>query len=110
MTKISKKNNVPMNNFISRNIGLYVNSDKTEFTCFNQDGALSSLNGKPLKLVDKFAYLSSNISSTESDIIMHIGKIWTTINKLSIILKSDKIKPKFFQAVAASVLPFCCTT
>ena len=43
-----------------------MNSFKTEFTCFNQDGAISSLNNKPLKLVDQFIYLSSNISSTEN--------------------------------------------
>ena len=32
--------------------GLYVKSDKTEFMCFNQDGAISSVNRKPLKLVN----------------------------------------------------------
>ena len=32
-----------------RGIGLYVNSDKTEFMYFNQDGAIS-FNRKPLKL------------------------------------------------------------
>ena len=47
-------------------INLYVNLDKTELMCFNQDGAVSTLNGKPLKLVDHFIYLSSNISSTET--------------------------------------------
>ena len=35
----------------ARSIGPYVNSDKTEFMCFNQDGAISSLNSKTLKLV-----------------------------------------------------------
>ena len=40
-------------------IGLYVNSDKTEFMCFNQDGAIFWLNGKPLKLT----CLGENISS-----------------------------------------------
>ena len=34
---------------------------------FKQVGAISTLNGKSLKLVDKFAYLSSNISSTERE-------------------------------------------
>ena len=50
-----------------------MNSDKTEFMCFNQDGAIS-LNDKSLKLVDEFIYLSSNISSTESDVNIHINK------------------------------------
>ena len=39
--------------------------------CFNQEGAISSLDGGPLKLVDKLMYLCSNISSTESDANMH---------------------------------------
>ena len=46
----------------ARSIGLYLNSDKTGHTCFSQDGAISSLNGKSLKLEDQFAYLGSNIS------------------------------------------------
>ena len=33
----------------------------------NQDGAISSLDGKSLKLVDQFIYFGSNISSTESN-------------------------------------------
>ena len=32
-------------------IGLNVNSDKTEFMCFKQDGTISTLNDEPLKLV-----------------------------------------------------------
>ena len=34
-----------------RTIGLYIPSVKTKFMSFNQDGAISLLNGKPLKLV-----------------------------------------------------------
>ena len=81
-------------------------SDKTK--CFNQDGTIPSLlNGKFLKLVDKIIYLSSNISSIESD-NMHIGKILTVINRKSDL--SDKIKWEFFEAVAVSVLLYGCTT
>ena len=40
-------------------IGLHVNTDKTEYTCFNQRGDISTLNGSFLKLVDKFTYLGS---------------------------------------------------
>ena len=36
----------------AKNISFYVNTDKTEFMCFKQDGAFSTLNGMPLKLVD----------------------------------------------------------
>ena len=42
-----------------------------------------------------------------------IGKTWTAIDKLSTKWKSDlpdKIKLKFFQAVAVSVLLYSCTT
>ena len=46
-------------------IGLHGKANKTEYICFKQ-GAISTLNGWPLKLVDKFTYLGRNISSTES--------------------------------------------
>ena len=32
----------------TRGISFYMNSDKTEFICFDQDGGISSLNEKPL--------------------------------------------------------------
>ena len=35
-------------------IGLLVNTDKTEYMCFNQRGDISTLNSGSLKLVDKF--------------------------------------------------------
>ena len=34
-------------------IGLYVNAHKTEYICYNQTGDISTLEGTPLKLVDK---------------------------------------------------------
>ena len=40
------------------------------------------LNGKPLELVDQFIYLGSNISSTEIDVDICIGKPWTAIDRL----------------------------
>ena len=45
-------------------IGFYVNTNLTEYMCFNR-GAISTLNGSPLKLVNKFTYLSSSVLSTE---------------------------------------------
>ena len=51
-------------------IGLHVNADKMEYMCFNQEGDISTLTGSSLKLVDKFTYLGSSVSSTESDIIL----------------------------------------
>ena len=49
-------------------IGLHVNAEETEYMCFNQRGDISSLNGSSLKLVDKFTYLGSSVSSIETDI------------------------------------------
>ena len=48
-------------------IGLHVNAHKTENMCFNQTGDIFSLNGSPLKLVDKYTYLGSSVSSTQTD-------------------------------------------
>ena len=49
-------------------ISLHINADKTEYMCFNQRGDISILKGGPLKLVDKFTYRGSSVSSTEKDI------------------------------------------
>ena len=40
-------------------IGLYVNAHKTEYMCYNQAGDISTIDGTPLKLVNKFTYLVS---------------------------------------------------
>ena len=45
-------------------IGLHVNAHKMEYMCFNQRGDISTLYGGPLKLVDKFTYRGSSVSST----------------------------------------------
>ena len=79
-------------------IGVHVNTDKTEYMCFNQRGDISTLNGGPLKLGYKFTYLGSSISSTENNINMRLAKAWTAIDRLSVIWKSDltnKIKHSF---------------
>ena len=49
-------------------IGLHLNADKMEYIYLNQRGNISSLKGGPLKLVDKFTYLGSSVSSTEKNI------------------------------------------
>ena len=61
-------------------IDLHVNAYKTEYMCFKW-GAISTLNGRPLEL-DKFTYLGSNISSTESDVSTCLEKTWTAIDRL----------------------------
>ena len=57
--------------------------------CYNQMGDISTLDGTPLKLVDKFTYLGSSVASTKKDIETRLTKAWTAINRLSIIWKSD---------------------
>ena len=94
-------------------IGLHVNAHKTEYMCYNQTGDISTLDGTSLKLVDKFTYLGSSVSSTEKEIDTQLTKTWTAINRLSIIWKSDltnKMKRSFFQAVVVLILLYGCTT
>ena len=93
-------------------ICLHVNAHKTEYMCFNQTGDICTQNGSSLKLVDKFTYLGSSLSSTETDIDTRLAKAWTAIDRLSVIWKSDlsdKIKRSFFQAAVVSILLYRCT-
>ena len=93
-------------------IGIHANAHKTEYMCFNQAGDISTLDGSSLKLVDKFTYLGSSVSSTEKDIDTQLTKTWTAIDKLSVIWKSDltdKMKRSSFQAAVVSILLYGCT-
>ena len=86
-------------------IGLHVNAHKAEYMCFNQTGDISTLNGSSLRLVDKFPYQGSSVSSTENDINTRLVNASTAIDWLSVIWKSDltdKMKRSFFQAA------YCC--
>ena len=65
-------------------IGLHVNAHKTEYMCYNQTGDISILDGTSLKLVDKFIYLGSSVSSTEKDIDTRLTKTWTAIDHMEI--------------------------
>ena len=81
--------------------------------CFNQRGDISTLNGSSLKLVDKFTYLGSIASPTETDINTRLAKAWAVIDSISAISKSDltdKIKRSFLQAAVVSILLHGCTT
>ena len=49
----------------------------------NQTGDISTLNGSTLKLVNKFAYQGSRVSSTDTDINTRLVKARTAIDKLS---------------------------
>ena len=94
-------------------IGLHVNAHKTEYMCYNQTGDISTQDRTSLKLVDKFTYLRSSVSSTEKEIDTRLTKAWTAIDRLSIIWKSDltdKMKRSFFQAAVVSIQLYGCTT
>ena len=94
-------------------MSLHINAHKTKYMYFNQTGDISTLDGSSLKLVDKFTYLGSSISSTEKDIDTRLTKAWTAIDRLSIIWKSDltdKKKHSFFQVAVVSILLYGCTT
>ena len=88
-------------------IGLHINATKTEYMCCNQDGSIETLNKTPLEKVDDFVYLSSNIASTEKDVLIRISKAWSTLDRLRTVWKStlpEQIKKGFFRAVVESVL------
>ena len=94
-------------------IELHVNAHKIEFMCFNQKGDISTRDGTSLKLIDKFTFLGSSVSSTEKDIDTRLTKVWTAIDRFSIIWKfnlTDKMKRSFFQASVVSILLYGCTT
>ena len=61
-------------------ISVHVNAHKMEYMCFNQTGDISTLDGSSLKVVDKFTYLGSSVSSTEKDIDTRLTKAWTAID------------------------------
>ena len=102
---------------LAAGIGFHVNAHKTEYMCFNQTCDISTLNQtcdiSTLKLVDKFTYLGSSVSSTRTDLDTRLTKAWTVIDRLSVIWKSDltdKIKSSFFQAAVVSILLYGCST
>ena len=83
------------------------------FTCVQTNELCSSQNNVTFKLVDKFTYLGSSVSSIEKDIDTRLTKAWTAIDKLSIIWKSnltDEMKRSFFEAVVVLILLYGCTT
>ena len=64
----------------------HVNAHKTEYMRFNQTGDISALGGSCLKLVDKFTYLVSSVSSTGKDI-----DTWLAHDTWMHYMKSDKM-------------------
>ena len=58
--------------------------------CFKEDDIISTVNDKPMKLVDHFTYLGSNISSTESD----VNKDYWPHGNLTSLIKWNKNSSK----------------
>ena len=90
-------------------VGLHVNAHKIEYMCYKQTGDISTLDVTSLKLVDKFTYLGSSVSSTEKDIDTRLTKAWTAIDIWRSDL-TDKMKRSLFQAAVVSILLYGCTT
>ena len=67
-------------------IGLDVNENKKSSCLLNKERSFPL---QLLKLVEQFIYFGSNISSTERDINIRIGKAWIAFDRLSIIWKFD---------------------
>ena len=66
--------------------------------------------GSSMKLVDKFTYQGSSVSSIETDID---AWTWTAIDRLSVMWKSDlidRIKRSFFQVAVVSIVLCGCAT
>ena len=53
---------------------LHVKANKTEYMCFNQRGDIFTLKGGNLKLLDKFNYQGSSVSSTDKDVNTRLEK------------------------------------
>ena len=99
--------------WVAGGIGLHVNAHKTEYMSLNQTVDISTLGSSSLKLVDKFTYLGSSVSSIEQDIGTRLAKAWKGNDRLSVIWKSnltDKMKRSFFQAAVVSILLYGWTT
>ena len=72
--------------------------------CYNKTEDISTLNGSSLKLADKFTYLGSNVSSTETDIDTRLTKAERAIGWLSVLWKSD-----LTNKIKLSILLYGCT-
>ena len=65
-------------------IRFYVNQNKTKFMCFKHE-AIFTLSSKPLKSLDQFTYLGSNISSTESG-VNNVATLLSVLNSPGLFL------------------------
>ena len=71
---------------VAEGISVYVNTIRTEFICFKQEGAICTQNSQ---LLNQFTYHGSNVSSTERDVNIHQAKTWNTFDETLITWKSN---------------------
>ena len=96
----------------AKDVGLYVNASKTKHISFDQQGTIQTNSGEPIKAVESFTYLGSEINSTKQDVKIRIAKAWTALNKMDIVWKSDlskDLKRSFFRATVESVMMYGAT-
>ena len=62
-----------------------MHENKTKYMRFKGEGAISTQRGEHLRLVDKFTYFSSSVSSIEDDVNIRLAEAWVAIDSLSII-------------------------
>ena len=74
---------------------IFIKYQPSNGTCQNLNPiGFATLDGASLKLVDKFTYLGSSVSSTEKDIDTRLTKAWTAItNKKKIHMIFIKYQP-----------------
>ena len=69
----------------ARGMGRYIDAVKTEFMCFKQVFSHSHIKWLALEISRPITYLGSYISSTESDVNLHIVKASVAIDRQLII-------------------------
>ena len=103
-----KKQKIPRTKYYGRGLrrwhsipNKFTHPNEAKYMCFNEIGDISKLKGGPLKLVDKFTYLGSCVSSNETDINTWLA--WTAIERLSFLptpqLGQDMTQGQFLSGV-----------
>ena len=91
---------------------MYVNASKTKHIGFDQQGIIQTTSGEPIKAVEPFTYLGSEINSTKQDVKICIAKAWATLNKMDIVWKSElskDLKCRFFHTTVESIMMYGAT-
>ena len=80
---------------------LHVNANKTEYMCFNQRGDISTLNGRSLKLVDKFTNLGcKNLFLRKNSSWTHVALDLTRVEK-GLNWRQEKLASRWVLSLAS---------